>query len=132
MILVDTNVLLDVVTADQAWEAWSQHQLDAAALRDELGVPPIVYAELSIAFEKIDELDRVLNDVAVIVVEAPRAALFLAGKAFQQYRKRGGTRTSLFPDFLVGAHAAVTGSALLTRDGARYRTYFPGLTLIAP
>lgn len=132
MILVDTNVLLDVVTDDPAWAEWSQHQLEAAAMRDRLIVNPVIYAELSIRFARIEALDQVLAATEIALVEMPRPALFLAGKVFQDYRKRGGPRSGVLPDFFIGAHAAVQQLPLLTRDVARYRTYYPTAELIAP
>lgn len=132
MILVDTNVLLDVVEDDADWADWSIGQLEAAGLRDRLCINPVVYAELSIAFERIEELDRVLGDGGLSMEPLPREALFLAGKAFLHYRRRRGTKTGVLPDFFIGAHAAVAGWPLLTRDASRYRHYFPSLELISP
>ena len=132
MILVDTNVLLDVVTDDATWANWSQHQLEAAALRDRLVINDVIYAELSIGFERIEEVDGVLGAVGIARADIPRPALFLAGKVFRAYRKRGGRRTGVLPDFFIGAHAAVERMPLLTRDAARYRTYYPTAQLIAP
>jgi len=130
--LVDTNVLLDIATDDSRWAAWSLRQLDAAAVRGPVLINAIVYAELSIGYSRIEEIDRVLADAALELAEMPRAALFLAGKVFQRYRARGGKRTGVLPDFFIGAHAAVTQLPLLTRDPRRYRSYFSGITLIAP
>jgi predicted nucleic acid-binding protein len=132
MIFVDTNVLADVVTNNPTWEAWSLRQLEAAALRDRLVINSIVYAELSIGFARMEEVDAVLTTAGMAITEMPRAALFVAGKAFQQYRRRGGTRTGVLPDFFIGAHAAVLGALLITRDSRRFRAYFPTLELIAP
>jgi predicted nucleic acid-binding protein len=132
VILVDTNVLLDVVTNDPEWAEWSQHQLEAAALRDRLFINSVVYAEVSTSYRRIEEVDAALVTAGVALAEIPRPALFLAGKVFLEYRKRGGSRTGVLPDFFIGAHAAVTRSPLLTRDAARYRTYFPAATLISP
>ena len=132
MILVDTNALLDVVTRDPEWAEWSKRQLDAAALRDRLAVNPVVYAELSGAFTRIEELDAMLDTAEITVAEVPRPALFLAGQTFKTYRSRGGLRTSVLPDFFIGAHAAVLGAPLITRDASRYRTYFPTVELVAP
>jgi len=132
MILVDTNVLLDVVTDNPAWADWSQQQLDAATLRDRLAINPVVYAELSGAFARIEELDALLDSAAISMAEVPRPALFLAGQIFKTYRSRGGLRTSVLPDFFIGAHAAVLGAPLITRDASRYRTYFPTVELVAP
>ncbi len=132
MILVDTNVLLDIVTDDPTWADWSQQQLDVASLRDRLAINPVVYAEFASRFRRIEDLDAMLAAVEIVVAEMPRPALFLAGQAFKTYRSRGGPRTSILPDFFVGAHAAVLNAPLVTRDPGRYRTYFPGLELIAP
>ena len=132
MVLIDTNVLLDVVTNDPQWADWSQNQLEAAALKDVLAINAVVYAELSIGFRRIEEVEAVLAKAQVAVEEIPREALFLAGKAFQRYKARGGTRTGVLPDFFIGAHAAVLGAPLLTRDARRYRDYFPKLELLAP
>jgi predicted nucleic acid-binding protein len=132
MILVDTNVLLDVVTDDAVWEDWSQRQLDAAVLRDRLAIIPVVYAELSGAFVRHEEVDVFLDGTGIDVVEMPRQALFLASQVFKKYRGRGGPRTSVLPDFFIGAQAAVVDAPLITRDAARYRTYYPTVELIAP
>ena len=132
MIFVDTNVLLDVVTRDPAWAQWSKRQLDAAALRERLAINPVVYAELSSRYARIEDVDAMLAAADIAIAEMPRAALFLAGQIFQSYRRRGGQRTSLLPDFFIGAHAAVLGAPLITRDATRYRTYFPTVELIAP
>ncbi len=132
MVLVDTNVLLDVLEEDPTWSAWSQNQLDAASATDSLAINSIIYSELSIAFNRIEELEAVLTDVALKVEAIPREALFLAGKAFVQYRRSRGTKRNVLPDFLIGAHAAVMQWPLLTRDIARYCTYFPTVALIAP
>ncbi len=132
MIFVDTNILLDVVTDDPVWADWSQHQLDAAALLDRLAINPVVHAEFSSRFRRVEDIDEVLMTADIVVTEMPRMALFLAGQAFKTYRHRGGLRTSVLPDFFVGAQAAVAGSTLITRDANRYRTYFPAVALIAP
>ena len=132
MVLVDTNVILDVVQDDPVWAEWSQSQLDDWAVRDELGINAVIYAELSIAYARIEELEDTVDTAELRLLEIPREALFLAGKAFLAYRKRGGTRTGVLPDFFIGAHAAVMELPLLTRETARYRTYFPGVALIAP
>jgi predicted nucleic acid-binding protein len=132
VILVDTNVLLDVVTNDPSWADWSQHQLEAASLRDRLAINSVIYAELSIGFARIEELDAVLGAADIGLADIPRPAVFLAGKAFQAYRKRGDSKTGVLPDFFIGAHAAVLKVPLLTGDPARYRTYYPTADLIAP
>lgn len=132
MTLVDTNVLLDVATSDPKWAAWSLRQLDAAAIRGPILINAVVYAEFSIGYARVEEVDKVLDGVGLKLVEAPRPALFLAGKAFQRYRAQGGPRGSVLPDFFIGAHAAVAQLLLLTRDARRYKTYFPSVELIAP
>jgi predicted nucleic acid-binding protein len=125
MTLVDTNVLLDLVTNDAQWADWSIRQLDAAALKGPLLINDVVYAELSVRFAAIETLEAALDEVAISVAAMPRAALFLAGKVFQSYRAAGGSRTGVLPDCFIGAHAAVAGLPLLTRDARRYRSYFP-------
>lgn len=132
MTLVDTNVILDLVTNDPDWSDWSIAELEAAALKGPLCINDVVYAELSVRYARIEDLEAMLKDAAIEVARTPREALFLAGKIFLQYRKSGGARTGVLPDFFIGAHAAVSGLPLLTRDSARYRTYFPSMALIAP
>lgn len=132
MTLVDTNVLLDLVTDDPAWADWSLAQLEAASLRGPLSINDVVYAELAVRYDRIEALDGFLEDAGIVMVTISRAALFLAGKVFVRYRKAGGARTGVLPDFFIGAHAAVDRRPLLTRDVGRYRTYFPSLQLIAP
>ncbi|MGE0120815.1 MAG: type II toxin-antitoxin system VapC family toxin [Dongiaceae bacterium] len=132
MILVDTNVLLDLATNDAIWAAWSQAQLEAAALRDDLAINAVIYAELSIGFRRIEEVDAMLETTGLRLEPIPRPALFLAGKAFHRYRAAGGARTGVLPDFFIGAHAAVAGAPLLTRDAQRYRTYFPTVEVVGP
>ncbi len=132
MTLVDTNVLLDLATDDPSWADWSIRQLDAAATRGPLIVNEISFAELSVRFGRIEDVDTFLVIGGFTMAATPREALFLAGKAFQSYRARGGTRTGVLPDFLIGAHAAVKEVPLLTRDLGRYRSYFPTVSLIAP
>jgi predicted nucleic acid-binding protein len=132
MILVDTNVLLDVVGDDPDWADWSQRQLETASARDRLVINPVIYAELSVGFARIEEVDAALATAGIAVVEIPRPALFFAGKVFGAYRKRGGVKTGVLPDFFIGAHAAVARLALLTRDRGRYGSYFPTVELIAP
>jgi len=132
MILVDTNVLLDVLEDDPQWADWSQAKLDAAIATDTLAINPIIYAELSIAFARIEELEAVIAEASLNVEPVPREALFLAGKVFLRYRSACGIKQNVLPDFFVGAHAAVAHCPILTRDVARYRTYFPGVLLITP
>jgi predicted nucleic acid-binding protein len=130
--LVDTNVLLDLVTDDPDWSEWSLARLEEAALAGPLRINDVVYAETSIRYRRIEDLDAMLSEAMIEIAPTPRPALFLAGKAFQQYRAAGGARTGVLPDFFIGAHAAIEGWPLLTRDAGRYRSYFPKLTLIAP
>ncbi len=132
MILVDTNVLLDLVTDDAVWSEWSLARLEEAALAGAVLINDVVYAETSIRYERIEDLDAMLSEAMIEIAPTPRPALFLAGKAFQQYRAAGGIRTSVLPDFFIGAHAAIEGWPLLTRDARRYRTHFPKVILIAP
>jgi predicted nucleic acid-binding protein len=132
VILVDTNVLLDLVLEDPNWADWSQHQLESASIHDRVAINPVIYSELSMAYERIEELERKLADAALAYEEIPREALFLAGKAFVNYRRRRGAKNGVLPDFYIGAHAAVTGWPLLTRDATRYRSYFPSVRLLAP
>jgi len=132
VVLVDTNVLVDVVQDDPEWGEWSLHQLRAQAQLHALAINPVIYAELSLSFSTIEAVDAVVDRLALDVVEIPRPALFLAGKAFVRYRRSGGAKTQVLPDFFIGAHAAVAGWPLLTRDAARFRTYFPRLAVLAP
>jgi predicted nucleic acid-binding protein len=132
VILVDTNVLLDVLQGDPHWATWSQDQLDAASSTDTLAINDVIYSELSIAFARIEELEAVLTEVSLAVEPIPREALFLAGKAFLRYRRSRGTKRSVLPDFYIGAHAAVMQWPLLTRDVSRYQTYYPTVSLITP
>jgi predicted nucleic acid-binding protein len=132
MTLIDTNVLLDLFTNDPRWVDWSIRQLEAASLKGPLAINDVVYAELSVRFAAIETLDAVLADAAIALEPMPRAALFLAGKAFQRYRARAGAKSGVLPDFFIGAHAAVRGWPLLTRDARRYRTEYPSLELVAP
>jgi predicted nucleic acid-binding protein len=132
MILVDTSVLLDVFRDDQRWEPWSTNALDEAARRDTLAINPVIYAELSSQFDRIEELDAAILSLALNVLEIPRSGLFLAGHAYRRYRRLGGTKTNVLSDFFIGAHAAVARATLLTRDVKRVRPYFPTVTLISP
>jgi predicted nucleic acid-binding protein len=128
--LVDASVILDIVTDDPKWRAWSERALRDAAEQSVLVVNPIIFAEVSVAFVRIEEVHEILDNFALDPL--PYEAGFLAGKAFLAYRKKGGVRRSPMPDFYVGAHAAVCGMQLVTRDAARYRSYLPRLTVIAP
>ena len=132
MLLVDTNVILDVIENDPEWAAWSQGQLDAASLKVRLAINPVIYAELSIAYQRIEELEAMIKNAGLRLESIPREALFLAGRIFLKYRQQRGTKSGVLPDFFIGAHAAVAGIPLLTRDVNRYRTYFPSLKLISP
>jgi len=131
-VLVDSNVLLDVLTEDERWLSWSSNALERCGNQAMLVINPIVYAEVSIGFERIEELEDVLSEDMFERAALPYEAAFLAGKCFLSYRKRGGSRRSPLPNFYIGAHAAISGMSLLTRDPKRYRTYFPTLDLIAP
>jgi predicted nucleic acid-binding protein len=128
--LVDSNVLVDVITQDKVWASWSETALRRAAEHSTLAINPIIFAEVSMKFARIEDADAALVDFAREPL--PYEAGFLSGKAFLAYRKRGGARRSPMPDFYIGAHAVVGSMQLLTRDAARYRTYFPALTIVAP
>jgi predicted nucleic acid-binding protein len=132
MLLVDTNVLVDVLQDDPQWADWSIGQLRAQAQLHELAINPVIYAELSLSFSTLEALDRAVDTMELAMCEVPRPALFLAGRAYLQYRRRGGAKAQVLPDFYIGAHAAVEGWSLLTRDASRFRTYFPSLEVIAP
>ena len=132
MLLVDTCVLVDVLQRDPVWAPWSIAQLRAQAHLHSLGINPVIYAELSHSFNTIHEVDHTVETLKLHLLEIPRPALFLAGRAYLQYRRRGGIRQGVLPDFFIGAHAAVQGWPLLTRDAARFRTYFPTLEVLAP
>lgn len=129
---MDSNVLLDVLTEDPTWFEWSAAALARAGETGILLINPLIYAEVSVRFDGIEELEAAIPPAMFRRDGLPWAAAFLAGKAFRAYRRGGGTRRSPLPDFYVGAHAAVGGHALLTRDGSRYRTYFPTVRLVAP
>ena len=137
MTLVDTNVLIDVIGRDPALAEWSEEALRRAAAEGPIAINPVIYAEVSVDFSRIEHLEAALAELEIVVAQIPRRALFEAGKAFSSYRARGGgradgTRGGVLPDFFIGAHAQVLGVPLLTRDVGRYRTYFSGLTLITP
>jgi hypothetical protein len=131
-ILLDANVIFDIWDIDPVWHAWSKAQLRKNSLLYELAINPIIYAEISARFATSPALDEKLADLAIIVTSIPRRAAFLAGKAFVQYRRLGGIKGNVLPDFFIGAHAAVLGCPLLTRDTRRYTAYFPTVQLIAP
>lgn len=132
MILIDTNVFVDLWTEDPVWGAWSEQALGRAAERGPLAVNPIIYAELCLGFARESLLDEALENAGVRRLALPYRAAWPAASAFGAYRRRGGRRTAPLPDFFIGAHALVEGHTLLTRDAQRYRTYFPKLRLIAP
>ncbi len=131
-VLVDSNVLIDVAEADPVWGEWSRRALDRAGASEPLVVNPIIYAEVSVAFERIEEVEAVLPTASFKREQIPFEAAFLAGKAYLAYRRRGGASGSPLHGFSVGAHAVVAGHRLLTRDARLYRTYFPRLEIIAP
>lgn len=130
---IDSNVLLDIFSHDPAWAGWSESQiLPFAGRPGSLVINGIVYAEISVGFSDCETLDRVLSELGITSQEPSRTALFAAGKAFAAYRRRSGNRSTILPDFLIGAHAAQLGIPLVTRDPRRFRTYFPDLSLVAP
>ena len=131
-ILVDSNVILDIFTEDPLWYDWSAESLVRSADEASLAINPIIYSEVSVRFETIEELEDALARESFQRLSLPWEAAFLAGKCFVQYRSRGGAKRSPLPDFYIGAHAAVADMQLLTRDPGRYRTYFPKLPLISP
>lgn len=130
--LVDTNVLLDVLTEDEVWFSWSSAALAAAAEAGPVWINPVIYAEVSVRFSRIEDLEDALPPADFRRAPLPWEAAFLAGKAFGDYRRMGGTRLSTLPDFFIGAHAAVDGFRLVTRDRGRFRTYFPTVELFTP
>lgn len=132
MILVDTNIFVDLWTADRTWGEWSAQTLARAADRGPIGINPIIYAELCLGFEREADLDGALADAGVRRLPLPYAAAWHAARAFSAYRRRGGQRSTPLPDFFIGAHAQVEGYPLLTRDASRYRTSFPNVSLVAP
>lgn len=131
-ILVDSNVILDILEDDPVWYSWSEEILGRYHETHTLLINPIIYAEVSVGFESVEEVEEIFHEIGFQMVQIPKEALFLAGKVFMAYRKRGGTRRSPLPDFFIGAHAAVENLPLLTRDISRYQTDFPTVDLIAP
>ena len=132
MLLVDTNVLVDVLQNDPQWANWSIAQLRAQSKLHDLAINPVIYAEISLSFSTLEALDDVVLTMALKLREIPRPALFLAAKAYAQYRRRGGSKLQVLPDFFIGAHATVEAWPLLTRDASRFKTYFPTLDVISP
>lgn len=131
-VLVDSNVILDIVTLDPVWNAWSATALASCAEDYALVINPVIYAEVSVGFASIEEMGEAVPQSDFEYAQLPWEAAFLAGKCFLQYRKNGGLKRSPLPDFFIGAHAAVNQMSLLTRDSSRYRTYFPSVRLICP
>jgi len=129
---VDSNVLLDLLTDDPIWSGWSITAIESAAVAGELLINDVVYAELAVGFPTIESLDRFVADADLKIAPIPKAALYLAAKTHLRYRRSGGTRTSVLPDFFIGAQAAVLEAAILTRDARRFRTYFPTVELFSP
>jgi predicted nucleic acid-binding protein len=130
--LVDTNVLIDILSDDPNWRFWSRDRLKERSASGPLLINEVVYAELSLGFATEDELDNAILELNVFLEWSPKSALFLAGQTFEQYRRAGGARTGVLPDLFIGAHAQVARVPILTRDVRRYRTYFPAVELIAP
>ena len=130
--LIDSNVILDIFEDDPVWGAWSEAQLEYFSAFEPLYINPVIYAEVSIGFEQIEELEDAVNECGFSMLEIPKYALFRAGKAFIAYRKRGVSKLSPLPDFFIGAHAEISGLTLITRDATRYATYFPTVRLISP
>jgi len=131
-ILVDSNIILDVFLDDPNWGEWSESKLEKFSAISKLFINPVVYSEVSIGFKRIEELESAMNHAGFQMLEIPKEALFLAGKAFLKYRKNRGTKRSPLPDFYIGAQAAIFEMNLITRDVSRYRTYFPTVKLICP
>ena len=131
-ILVDSCVLLDLFTNDENWADWSEATLEKYSQTNTLYINSIVYTEVSIGFDRVEEVESAIEALGVRVLELPREALFLTGKAYLKYRKNKGTKTSPLPDFFIGAHASVSRFGLVTRDMARYKTYFPQVNIIHP
>ena len=131
-VLVDSNVILDIAIADSPWCEWSEIALKMSAESRLLIINPIIYAEISVGFLEIADVDALVDEAGLGREDLPWGAAFLAGKAFKRYRREGGERRSPLPDFFIGAHAAVRRYTLLTRDARRYRTYFPSVDLICP
>lgn len=132
MLLVDTNVLVDVLENDPEWADWSIGQLRAQSKVHRLAINPVIYSELSLTFSTVEALDKAIEDLGLTLVEVPRSALFLAGKAFARYRRQSGTKNNVLADFFIGAHAAVSRLPLLTRDTRRYTSYFSDVKLVSP
>jgi predicted nucleic acid-binding protein len=132
MILIDTNVISDIISNDPNWYDWSVARVEEASILGKLMIVEVVYAELAARYSRIEDLNEMIDGMELEIIPMSRESLFVAAKAFQAYRARGGTRTGVLPDFLIGAHAAVARLPLITRDAKRYATYFPTVELIAP
>jgi hypothetical protein len=132
VLIVDTNIILDLLEDDPAWAEWSVRQLRAQAQVHELVITPVIYSELSLAFDSVQAIDDAISSMDLRYQELPRPALFLAGRAFLAYRKEGGIKVNGLADFFIGAHAAVLRCGILTRDPRRYRNYFPAVPLLTP
>lgn len=132
MVIVDSNIVFDLWDQDPAWCAWSTQQLRSLSTAHELVINAVIYAEISARFSSQANLDKAVDELGLIVLETPRDTAFLAGKAFEQYRRQGGNRTNVLPDFFIGAHAVSLRCQILTRDTRSYSTYFPSVTLITP
>jgi len=130
--LVDTNVIVDILSRDPTWFDWSAAILDRCATEGQLAINPIIYAELAVGFERIEDLEAALPEPDWVRLELPWSAGFLAGRCLGEYRRRGGSRLRPLPDFYIGAHAAVAGLTVVTRDATWFRAYFPKLELIEP
>ena len=131
-ILVDSTIILDIFLDDPKWAEWSESKLEKFSSITKLYINPVVYSEVSIGFKRIEDLESALNRGGFQMLEIPKEALYLAGKAYLKYREKGGTGISPLPDFYIGAQAAILGMDLITRDASRYRTYFPTVKLISP
>lgn len=132
MVLVDSNVLIDIMTQDAVWCDWSLAQLRKAKAQDRLAINVLIYAEIAVAYDSVVAIDSILNPIGIVVAPVSTAAAFLASRAFMRYRKIKGTKTGVLPDFFIGAQAQAEEWTLLTRDATRYRRYFPRVNLICP
>jgi predicted nucleic acid-binding protein len=131
-VLVDTNVILDIVTNDPVWKPWSLGQLNGLAINNQLAINDVIFAELAPGFDRFEQVDALVDDMGLVARPLTRAALFLAGKVHQRHRQRAGAKVGVLPDFFIGAQAATEDLKLLTRDARRYRAYFPTVELITP
>ena len=131
-VLVDSNIILDLFLDDPKWAEWSETTLENRARHSILCINPIIYTEISIGFKRIEDLEKAVSKACFQILEIPKEALFLAGKVFLTYRKRGGAKMNPLPDFYIGAQAAVLNLDLITRDVSRYRSYFPSVNLFSP